>query len=193
MPIDKVAVRSGTTLIRRLLNAAGLQVDSADNKLKFNDYSSTSGTVRSVVTEDQVQTLTNKTVSGTLAAALLITTKAVLAVESGSRFFLDLAAGFVVTLPAVAIGLEYDFIVKTAPTVGAYTIVCPAAAALFKGHVLTNDVNSATDSDFDTTAVATLTLVLNKAVAGDRIKVTCDGVNWHYRAECSVFDAITGT
>lgn len=152
-------------------------------------------TINPLVTETGTQTLTNKTITGAVgavAAALLITTKSVLAAESGMRFFIDLAAGFVITLPAVALGLEYDFIVKTALT-GSATIVCPAAAALFKGHVLTNDVNSATDSDFDTTAVATITLVLNKAVAGDRVKVTCDGVNWHYRAECSVFDAITGT
>lgn len=150
------------------------------------------GTSNPIVTETGTQTLAGKTVSGPVPAALLITTKAVSAAESGTRFFLDLAAGFVITLPAVALGLEYDFIVKTALT-GSATIVCPGAAALFKGHVLTNDVNSATDSDFDTTAVATITFVLNKAVAGDRVKVTCDGVTWHYRAECSVFDAITAT
>lgn len=126
------------------------------------------------------------------SAAVLVTTKAVLVAEHGKTFFLDLAGGFVVTLPAVAVGLKYSFVVKTAPTTS-YTIVCPGAAALFKGHVLTDDVNSATDSDFDTTAVATITLVLNKAVAGDRVDVVCDGVNWHYHAECSVFDAITGT
>lgn len=63
MPVDKIAVRSGTSLIRRLLNAAGIQVDSADNKMKFNDYSGTAGTVRSVVTEDQTQTLTGKSLT----------------------------------------------------------------------------------------------------------------------------------
>lgn len=169
-----------------------------DTRIIFNEVTgkyesaNTIGTAVPLVTETGAQTLSGKTVSGPVPAALLITTKAVSAAESGSRFFLDLAAGFVITLPAVALGLEYDFIVKTALT-GSATIVCPGAAALFKGHVLTNDVNSATDSDFDTTAVATITFVLNKAVAGDRVKVTCDGVNWHYRAECSVFDAITGT
>lgn len=130
--------------------------------------------------------------AGAGAAAVVITTKAVLAAESGKTFYLDLAAGFVVTMPAVAIGLRYKFILRTSVT-GSTTIVCPAAAALFKGHVLTTDVNSATDPDFDTTAVATLTFVLNKAVVGDLIEVECDGVNWFYSAECSVFDAITGT
>lgn len=171
--------------------AAPIYVDSDDNKLKMIP-AGTGTTEVEIIDASTTQTLAGKTITGAIAAALLVTTKAVLAAESGTRFFIDLAGGFVITLPAVALGLEYEFIVKTALT-GSATIVCPAAAALFKGHVLTNDVNSATDSDFDTTAVATITLVLNKAVAGDRVKVTCDGVNWHYRAECSVFDAITGT
>lgn len=157
-------------------SAAPIRIDTVDNLPYINGAGS--GT-----TEKQIA-LQN--------ALVVITTKSVLSSENGCKFFLDLAAGFVVTLPAVALGLEYEFILRTAVT-GSTTIVCPAAAALFKGHVLTNDVNSATDSDFDTTAVATLTFVLNKAVAGDRIKIISDGVNWFYKAECSVFDAITGT
>lgn len=125
-------------------------------------------------------------------ATILTAARTVRADESGKTFYLDLAAGFVTTLPAVALGLRYTFVVKTAPT-GSHTIVCPGAAALFKGQVLTVDVNSATDPDFDTTAVATLTFVLNKSVAGDKIVVECDGTNWFYVASCSVFDAITGT
>lgn len=154
-----------------------------------------------VPTISSTSTLTNKTltapvitapvITGALASAsLVVTTKAVTAAESGATFYLDLAAGFVTTLPAVALGLWYNFVVKTAPT-GSYTIVCPAAATLFKGHVITNDVNSATDADFGTSGEATITLVLNKAVAGDRVRVDCDGVNWHVHAACSVFDAIT--
>lgn len=161
----------------------------------FADYPTA---LNPLVTETGTQTLTNKTLTsptiagatGATAAELVTTTRAVTAAESGKIFYLDLAAGFVTTLPAVALGLEYTFIVKTAPT-GSYTIVCPAAATLFKGHILTNDVNSATDSDFGTTGEATITLVLNKAVAGDRVHVSCDGVNWHVSAECSVFDAMT--
>lgn len=160
--------------------SAPFYVDSDDNRVKV--IPAGSGTTEVVLQET----------SGSGAAAVVITTKAVTAAESGKTFYLDLAGGFVVTLPAVAIGLRYKFILRTAVT-GSLTIVCPAAAALFKGHVLTTDVNSATDSDFDTTAVATLTFVLNKAVAGDLIEIESDGVNWFYSAECSVFDAITGS
>lgn len=177
--------------VRNLVRAASVKgyatptsgpiyIDSASNRVKV--IPAGSGTTEVVLQE----------ASGAGSAEVVITTKAVTAGESGKTFYLDLAAGFVTTLPAVALGLKFLFILRTAVT-GSSTIVCPAAAALFKGHVLTNDVNSATDSDFDTTAVATLTFVLNKAVAGDRIQVESDGVSWFYSAECSVFDAITGS
>lgn len=177
---------------------APIYVDSDDNILKMIPAGSGTTEVQ-VVDASSAQTLTNKTltspvISGasyTNLAEVVTATNVIAASESGSVFFLDLAGGFVSTLPAVALGLEFTFILKTAVT-GSMTIV-PASGNLFKGHVLTNDVNSATDSDFDTTAVGTLTFVANKAVAGDRIHVICDGINWFYSAECSVFDAITGT
>jgi hypothetical protein len=177
---------SGIRSITRRPTAAGfatagsapIYVDSDDNRVKLIPQGS--GTTEIVLQE----------AGGASSSEVVITTKAVTAAESGKTFYLDLAAGFVTTLPAVSLGLNYEFIVKTAPT-GSYTIVCPAAATLFKGHVLTNDVNSGTDSDFGTSGEATITLVLNKAVAGDRVRVDCDGVNWHVSAKCSVFDAIT--
>lgn len=184
--------RQSTVAGAATATAAPIYVDSDDNKLKMIPAGSGTTEVE-IVDVSSTQTLTGKTISGPASGSVVITTKVVTAAESGARFFLDLVAGFVTTLPAVAIGLRYVFLVKTAPTGGSYTIVCPAAAALFKGHVLTNDVNSATDSDFDTTAVATITFVVNKAVAGDRVELECDGINWFYSAECSVFDAITGT
>jgi hypothetical protein len=109
--------------------------------------------------------------------------------DSGKTFFLDLAAGFNVNLPPPEAGLQYEFIVKTAPTGAGYTVT--ATGNIVKGHVLTVDVNSATDPDFDTTAVDVLTFVVNKAVAGDRAKLICDGATWYMAAACSVFDAIT--
>lgn len=114
--------------------------------------------------------------------------------DHGKTFFLNLAGGFNVDLPAPEAGLEIKFVVKTAPTT-AYTVTARdaagAAANIVKGHVLTTDVNSATDPDFDTTAVDVVTFVANKAVAGDRACLICDGTNWYLEAACSVFDAIT--
>jgi hypothetical protein len=107
--------------------------------------------------------------------------------DHGKTFFLNLAAGFNIDLPAPVIGLEFEFIVKLAVT-GNLTVT--ATGNIVKGHVLTTDVNSATDPDFDTTGVDVLTFAANKAVAGDRVRMICDGTNWYYEAACSVFDAI---
>lgn len=173
-------VRTPTIKGTATANSAPIYVDSDDNRVKL--IPAGTGTTEVVLQE----------AGGAGSAEIVITTKAVTAAESGKTFYLDLAGGFVTTLPAVALGLRYKFIIRTAVTSN-MTIVCPAAAALFKGHVLTTDVNSGTDPDFDTTAVATLTFVANKAVAGDCIELESDGTNWFYRAECSVFDAITGS
>ncbi len=150
-----------------------------------------------------VSTLTNKALtSATLTSPVIntptikdltespTTTNVLLAGETGSVFFLTSATGFAHTLPAVAAGLHFTFIVATAPTSGSHTVAC-ASGTLIKGHVLTNDVNSATDSDFGTAGEATLTFVVNKAVAGDKAEFYCDGTNWFVSAACSVFDAIT--
>lgn len=114
--------------------------------------------------------------------------------DDGKVFYLNLAGGFNVDLPAPEAGMSFKFIVKTAPTTS-YTITARdaagSAANIVKGHVLTTDVNSATDPDFDTTAVDIITLVANKAVAGDVVELECDGSIWYYSAKCSVFDAIT--
>lgn len=119
---------------------------------------------------------------------ILAAARALSADDHGKTFFLNLAGGFNVSLPPPELGLEFNFVVKTAPTT-AYTVT--ATGNIVKGHVLTVDVNSATDPDFDTTAVDILTFVANKAVAGDSAKFVCDGAIWYMRAECSVFDAIT--
>lgn len=113
--------------------------------------------------------------------------------DNGKTFFLNAAGGMAIKLPAPELGFECTFIVKTALTSNATITAVDAAGAaanILKGHVLTTDVNSATDPDFDTTAVDVLTLAANKAVAGDSVKFVCDGSVWYYSAECSVFDAI---
>lgn len=123
---------------------------------------------------------------------VVTTTNVIAASEQGKTFYLNSATGFVSTLPAAAAGLRFKFVISLAVTTTAgHTIVCPAAATLFKGHVLTNDVNSATDADFGTSGEATVTFVINKAIAGDRVTVECDGTNWFVEGASSVFDAIT--
>jgi hypothetical protein len=131
------------------------------------------------------------TASAAASAEVVTALNVITASESGKTFFLNHATGFVSTLPAVALGLRFTFILKIAvTTTGGHTIVCPAAAALFKGHVLTSqDAGGSADSGL--TGEATVTFVINKAVEGDRVDVICDGVNWFVRASSKVFDAIT--
>ncbi len=118
-------------------------------------------------------------------------TNVIAAAESGSVFCLNSATEFVSTLPTAAAGLHFTFIVTAAPSGANYTIVCPAAATLILGHVLTVDVNSVTDPDFAVTGVNAITIVSAKAVVGDMVEVWCDGTNWFATCKCSVFDAIT--
>lgn len=119
---------------------------------------------------------------------ILTAARSLSADDTGKTFFLNLAGGFDVKLPAPELGLQFEFIVKLAVT---SNLTITATGNLIKGHVLTTDVNSATDPDFDTTAADVITFVANKAVAGDRVKLISDGSFWYHEAACSVFDAIT--
>lgn len=132
-------------------------------------------------------------VSPLINAEVATTTKGLTAAETGDTVFLSAAAGFVTTLPAPALGLRYTFIVRTAPTSNGYTIVTASSANIIKGSVYSSDLNAASDGDIETSGGDTITLVHNKAVAGDRVELWCDGTNWFAHGFCSAFDAITIT
>lgn len=126
-------------------------------------------------------------------AEIVTTTNTITASENGKTFYLSLAAGFVSTLPAPALGLRYRFIVRTAPSAGSYTIVTNSSANIMKGHVLSSDLNAAADGDFETAGGDTFTFVTAKAVAGDWADFESDGTSWFVRASNTVFDASTIT
>lgn len=130
---------------------------------------------------------------GPATGEVVTTTNVITASENGKTFFLDLAAGFVSTLPAPAVGLRFRFVVKTAPTGGSYTIVTNASANVMKGHILSSDLNAATDADFETAGGDTFSFVQSKAVAGDWADFETDGTSWFVRASNTVFDASTIT
>ena len=122
----------------------------------------------------------------TVAATNIIT-----AAESGKTFFLDHATEFVSTLPAVAAGLNYTFIVVNPPETASYTVVTDSAAQVLGGHVLAADGNA---GDVESPAAGTtITFVDGAAVAGDRAYVICDGTSWYAACSCAVATGITIT
>lgn len=168
---------------------AGIGVDSDDDKLYFRPNSS--GRV-AVIDASSTQSLVGKTVNGPLPVETVAATNVITAAESGTTFFLSHATEFVSTLPAVAAGLWYEFVVANAPETASYTIVTPAGANLIFGHVVTAQ-DAGGSSDTDESGADTITFVDSKAVVGDRVRVVCDGTNWFASGFCKVFDAITFT
>lgn len=129
----------------------------------------------------------------TTAVETVAATNVLTKTESGKVLFLDSATEFVTTLPAPVAGLEFEFIVANAPESASFTIVTASSANIIRGHVLTADVNAASDGDFEAAGGDTLTFVDAKAVIGDRARFVSDGTYWYVTAICSVFDAITIT
>lgn len=115
--------------------------------------------------------------------------------ESGKVFGLP-AGGFATTLPPLsqAAGFKATFLVEASTTGASHTIIQNSSDSTncVLGHVVTVDVDSGTNPDFAAgTAADTITVVVSKAVLGDRVDVFCNGTNWFVTAYCSVFDAIT--
>ena len=127
------------------------------------------------------------------AEVVAATNADIAAAESGRVYFLNAAGAFVSTLPAPALGLEYTFIVKTAPSGASYTVVTTSAAQVIAGHVLTSGFADS-GSDVETTAGAnSINFVDGVSVAGDRVHVISDGTNWYASCICAVEAGITIT
>tara|TARA_B100001029_G_scaffold628_2_gene453 strand:- start:14180 stop:14605 length:426 start_codon:yes stop_codon:yes gene_type:complete len=99
--------------------------------------------------------------------------------DSGKIFFLDLAAGFTATLPAASgsAGWNATFVVKTAPS-GADYVVSSASSA---DYVLGSVSAGATDDVADTSdgTDTQVNFIDGNAVAGDWVKLICDGSAWY--------------
>ncbi len=160
--------------------SAPIYVDSDDNRLKM--IPAGSGTTEVVLQE----------AGGASAQSVLITTKQLTVAESGMTFFLALAAGFVVTLPAPAVGLKYEFFVQIAPT-GDYTIVTSGASQILAGLVHSSD---GVDGDSETAFTATtITFVAagSASTIGDGCTLWSDGTSWYARCFCNISTGMTIT
>jgi hypothetical protein len=142
---------------------------------------------------DEALTVTGATYLGTLRyknlTEVVTETNIITAAESGTVFFLNSASEFVSTLPAVAAGLHFTFIVTAAPSGANYTIVTDSSA-----NVIIGNQNSVAGDAGDTgTADDTITFVGGQSVAGDKVEVYCDGTNWFAYAISKVAAGITFT
>lgn len=120
---------------------------------------------------------------------IVTATNVIDASESGKTFYLNSSTEFVSTLPAPALGLNFKFIVKAAPSGASYTVVTNASANIIKG----NQNSVAGDAGDFGTADDTITFVDGQAVAGDKVELYCDGTNWFAYAISKVAAGITFT
>jgi hypothetical protein len=153
--------RSSSAAGSRTGSHSGIGVDSDDNQLYVNP----AGTRRKV----KSSAAASKTAASTLTAA-----------DSGSTFFLNLAAGFITTLPSPELGLEFEFIVGTTPTGGDGYVVVTASAA----NVLVGTIHSSTGGNADSEASGgdTFTFANDGAIKGDRAVFISDGTSWYVTA-----------
>ena len=112
---------------------------------------------------------------------VVITTKVLTAADSGKSFFLTLAGGFTVTLPAPALGLNYLFIVAVAPTTS-YIITTNGSANILFGM---------TEERAGTAGVAgasknTFNFVANQSIIADWVEFRSDGTNWYYHGMTNI-------
>jgi hypothetical protein len=128
-------------------------------------------------------------VTGTVTNTELTAASTLTAAQSGTTFFLNSATEFATTLPAPAAGVEYTFIVKTAPSGASYTVVTASSANIIKGQAY-----PASGAAGDTgTADDTISFVDAQAVAGDMVTVISDGTSWFAKAYCAVAAGVTFT
>ena len=130
--------------------------------------------------------------NGKVPVETVAATRVLTAEESGAVIVLSHATEFATTLPAVAAGLRFTFIVGAAPSGASYTVAA-ASGTPIHGHVVSVDLNGATDSASTAgTGVLTLTFVNGKSQKGDRADFVCDGTDWFVQATTGgAFDSIT--
>lgn len=118
-------------------------------------------------------------------------TKAITAAETGKHFVLNTATGFVSTLPAVAVGLEYFFHIGATVPTSSHTIVTDGSANVIEGNITSPE--DAAGSVAVASAADTISFIGNIARRGDYAHVYCDGVNWFLDGMCKVQDGMTTT
>lgn len=129
---------------------------------------------------------------GTANAGVEILTAArvLTSADNGKTFFLNIATGFDVTLPALATtAFHCTFIVKTSPTT-AYTLTGATADKIVGWP---SNVGGADSSGDGNAAGDVVNFVANVSLAGDMAELWMDGAFYYIRAHAKVINAITIT
>ena len=156
-----------------------IYVDTDDNRLKH--VPAGSGTTEVILQE----------AGGASRQSVLTAATTLTAADSGKTYFLALAGGFTVTLPSVAVGLNFKFFVQIAPTTD--YIILSADLDKLAGLVHSSD---GVDGDSETAFTADQVNFISAGGAstiGDSVDLWSDGTNWYARAFCNISTGITIT
>lgn len=166
--------------------ANSIRVDSDTDTLKFGTGASGT-TEKEVADTSSTQTLAGKSIKGPLPTLTPTEATVLTAAQSGTVVFLNAAAGFAITLPAVAAGLWFRFTVAAAFATTNFTVITPALADLIQGGatVAGADVPAA-DED-------TISFVATAEVKGDFVEVWSDGTSWFVNGRGTTAGSITFT
>ena len=91
--------------------------------------------------------------------------------QSGKTLVLNAAEGVAVTLPALAAGLKYKFVVGAVFATTAWTVV--ASTNVIQGGAIVNSVNIPAVNE------NTISFVATAETVGDYVEIECDGTNWY--------------
>jgi len=118
---------------------------------------------------------------------ILTAAKTLVAGDSGTTFILNSATEFAVTLPAVALGLNFRFIVSAAPVGTAYTVLTEGGDNVIDGGAtVAGLIIAAANED-------TITFTASAALSGDWVQLHCDGTNWFVAGQATASTGIAFT
>ena len=106
--------------------------------------------------------------------------------ESGKTFYLDSTTEFVSTLPLPRLGMNFTFIVKSAPSGADYTVVTASSNNIMDVFLLDVVGEAVFASSQDV-----VTFVGGTSLVGDKLTVESDGIRWYCTALSGADGGIT--
>ena len=131
----------------------------------------------SIITSSVTATATEINQACDISTTMEIVTAAnvITAAESGAIFILNNATGFLSTLPLVAAGLTYLFVMGDTILTSTNMTIQPNAS---NDNTIFGDYNVA-GATVPALTEGVISFVANTAIRGDAVRVLCDGTNWY--------------